>query len=143
MEGGYVTFRLGERVYAAALPMIREIVRLEGLEELPGMTAPLVGVLELRGFPLPVLDGRPMPADGSPRRGDILVLEATSSCDAVGVVVDRVVSVLDESELRKHSVAAPLGSLPSYVVDVLHETNGAKGQIFMVDLRQIYALVAA
>lgn len=140
MDGGYVTFRLGERVYAAALPAVREIVRLEGLEELPGMTAPLVGVLELRGFPLPVLDGRPLPADGSPRTGDVLVLEATASYDAVGVVVDRVVSVLDEGELRKNSVAAPLGSLPSYVVDVLH---GTTGQVFMVDLRQIYALVAA
>ena len=140
MDGGYVTFRLGERIYAAALPSVREIVRLEGLEELPGMTAPLVGVLELRGFPLPVLDGRALPADGSPRAGDVLVLEATASFDAVGVVVDRVVSVLDEGELRKNSVAAPLGSLPSYVVDVLH---GANGQVFMVDLRQIYTLVAA
>jgi len=140
MDGGYVTFRLGERVYAAALPSIREIVRLDGLEELPGMMPPLVGVLELRGAPLPVIDGRPAPADGSPRRGDILVLEATSSYDAVGVVVDRVVSVLDAAELRKPTSRAPLGSLPSYVVDVLH---GASGQIFMVDLRQIYALVAA
>ena len=140
MDGGYVTFRLGERVYAAALPAIREIVRLDGLEELPGMTAPLVGVLELRGFPLPVLDGRPAPAGGQPRRGDVLVLEATAQHDAVGVVVDRVVSVLDDDELRKHSVAAPLGSLPAYVVDVLH---GASGQVFMVDLRQIYALVPA
>jgi chemotaxis signal transduction protein len=140
MDGGYVTFRLGERVYAAALPCVREIVRLEGLEELPGMTAPLVGVLEVRGFPLPVLDGRPLPADGSPRVGDVLVLEATAAFDAVGVVVDRVVSVLDEGELRKNSVAAPLGSLPSYVVDVLH---GANGQVFMVDLRQIYSLVPA
>jgi purine-binding chemotaxis protein CheW len=140
MDGGYVTFRLGERVYAAALPLVREIVRLDGLEELPGMTAPLVGVLELRGFPLPVLDGRPAPTDGTPRRGDVLVLEATASYDAVGVVVDQVVSVLDDAELRKHSTAAPLGSLPSYVVDVLHS---ATGQVFMVDLRQIYALVAA
>jgi chemotaxis signal transduction protein len=140
MDGGYVTFRLGERTYAAALPAVREIVRLEGLEELPGMAAPLIGVLEVRGFPLPVLDGRPAPVDGSPRQGDVLVLEATSSYDAVGVVVDRVLSVLDDDELRKNSVAAPLGSLPAYVVDVLHS---ATGQVFMVDLRQIYALVPA
>ena len=140
MDGGYVTFRLGERTYAAALPSIREIVRLEGLEQLPGMAAPLVGVIELRGFPLPVIDGRTEPDDGTRRRGDVLVLEATAAADAVGVVVDRVVSVLDEGELRKNSVAAPLGSLPAYVIDVLH---GVNGQIFLVDLRQIYALVPA
>jgi purine-binding chemotaxis protein CheW len=137
MDGGYVTFRLGERVYAAALPTIREIVRLEGLEELPGMAAPLVGVLELRGLPLPIIDGRPAPADGTRRRGDILVLERTSSYDAVGVVVDRVVSVLDATELRKPTTRAPLSSLPPYVLDVL---QGGNGQVFLVDLRQIYAL---
>ncbi len=140
MDGGYVTFKLGGRTYAATLPSVREIVRLEGLEELPGMAAPLVGVIELRGFPLPVIDGRPAPDDDAPRRGDVLVLEATESFDAVGVVVDRVVSVLDEGELRKGAEAAPLGSLPVYVVDVLH---GTSGQIFLVDLRQIYALVPA
>ena len=139
MNGGYVTFRLGERVYAASLPAVREIVRLADLEELPGMAPPLVGVLELRGVPLPVLDGRPAPQDG-PRRGDVLVLEATAAADAVGVVVDRVVSVLDDTELKRGAVAAPLSSLPPYVVDVLH---GATGQVFMVDLRQIYALVTA
>ena len=140
MDGGYVTFRLGERVYAASLPAIREIVRLEGLEELPGMVAPMVGVLELRGYPLPIIDGRPAPEDGTPRRGDILVLERTATHDAVGVVVDRVVSVLDGTELRKPSTAAPLSSLPPYVVNVL---QGGHGQVFLVDLRQIYSLVAA
>lgn len=139
MDGGYVTFQLGERVYAASLPAIREIVRLEGLEELPGMVPPMVGVLELRGFPLPIIDGRPAPADGTPRRGDILVLERTTSQDAVGVVVDRVVSVLDGTELRRPSTPAPISSLPPYVLDVL---QGGHGQVFLVDLRQIYALVA-
>ena len=140
MEGGYVTFRLGERVYATALPLIREIVRLEGLEELPGMVPPLVGVVELRGLPLPIVDGRPAPGEGKPRRGDILVLEATASRDAVGVVVDRVVSVLDATELRRPSGPAPLSSLPGYVLDVL---QGAHGQVFLVDLRRIYELVSA
>ena len=139
MNGGYVTFRLGERVYAAALPAVREIVRLADLEELPGMEPPLVGVLDLRGNALPVLDGRPAPTDG-PRRGDVLVLEAVSGADAVGVVVDRVVSVLDEAELKRGPVSAPLASLPPYVVDVLH---GPAGQVFMVDLRRIYRLVPA
>ena len=51
-----VTFVLGEREYATPLSVIREVVRLEGLADLPGMTPPLAGVLDLRGTALPVLD---------------------------------------------------------------------------------------
>ena len=48
--------------------------------------------------------------------------------------------MLDEGELRKNSVGGAAGSLPAYVIDVLH---GVNGQILLVDLRQIYALVPA
>ena len=68
---GLVTFVLGERDYATALSAVREVVRLEGLADLPGMTPPLAGVLDLRGTALPVLDLR----SGAASRGDVLVLE--------------------------------------------------------------------
>ena len=53
-----VTFRIGERDYAAPLDDVREVVRLTGLADLPGTTAPFAGVLDLRGTALPVLDLR-------------------------------------------------------------------------------------
>src|SRR5437763_13479083 len=81
---GYVTFRLGEREFAAALDGIREVLRLDGLVSLPGMVAPMAGVVELRGTPLPVMDLR---AAGS-ERGDVLVLD--DGDDAIGVAVDGV-----------------------------------------------------
>ena len=53
MSAGLVTFVLGEREYATPLSSIREVVRLEGLADLPGMTPPLAGVIDLRGSALP------------------------------------------------------------------------------------------
>lgn len=126
MTGGLVTFALGEREYATALSCIREVVRLEGLADLPGMTAPLAGVLDLRGTALPVLDLR---LGGVDARGDVLVLEGDGEESLVGVAVDRVRAVVAADELGK---GGPAGDeLPSYVVEVL---RGATGPVFLVDL---------
>ena len=94
---GLVTFVLGARDYATPLSAIREVVRLEELADLPGMTPPLVGVLDLRGTALPVLDLRPV--SGADVRGDVLVIEGDESL--VGVAVDKVTEVLETDGLGK------------------------------------------
>ena len=67
---GYLTFVMGGRDLAAPLDQVREIVRAVGVEPLPGVRAPVTGLIELRGDPLPVVDLR-MEADagGARRRG--------------------------------------------------------------------------
>ena len=125
MIDGLVTFVLGAREYATPLSSVREVVRLEGLADLPGMTPPLAGVLDLRGAALPVLDLRL----GDPSlRGDVLVLENPDG-SLVGVAVDRVQAVVDTTELSEAGAAGD--ELPSYVLRVL---RGRAGQVFLVDL---------
>jgi purine-binding chemotaxis protein CheW len=137
---GLVTFRLGEREYATPLAAVREVVRLEGLADLPGMVPPLAGVLDLRGTALPVLDLRRSagPAD----RGDVLVLERDASDgteglvdgSTVGVAVDQVRAVVSEGELAPAGTSPEQGVLPSYVVEVL---RGSAGVVFLVDLARM------
>ena len=110
-SAGLVTFVLGDRDYATPLSSIREVVRLEGLADLPGMTPPLAGVLDLRGSALPVLDLRFGAEAGA--RGDVLVLEGEDG-QLVGVAVDRVRAVVDDSELTDAGDAGQ--ELPPYVV---------------------------
>ena len=134
---GLVTFRLGEREYATPLADVREVVRLEGLADLPGMEPPLAGVLDLRGTALPVLDLRR--SAGATDRGDVLVLErdAADGTDGlvdgstVGVAVDQVRAVVAAGELAPAGAAPDQGVLPSYVVEVL---RGPEGVVFLVDL---------
>ena len=125
MSIGLVTFSLGRREYATPLTSVREIVRLHGLADLPGMAAPLAGVLDLRGTALPVLDLRP--GDGA--GGDVLVLEQPSG-GPVGVAVDHVRAVVRDHDLPPTSTAER-GVLPDYVIDVL---RGPDGIVFLVDL---------
>ena len=134
---GLVTFRLGAREYATPLSDIREVVRLEGLSDLPGMTPPLAGVLDLRGTALPVLDLRKDVTAES--RGDVLVLERDRSDGSeglvdgstVGVAVDQVRAVVSAGELVPAGASPDEGVLPSYVVEVL---RGSDGVVFLVDL---------
>jgi purine-binding chemotaxis protein CheW len=137
---GLVTFRLGEREYATPLSDVREVVRLEGLTDLPGMVAPLAGVLDLRGSALPVLDLRRGAAAGD--RGDVLVLERGGADgrgglvdgSTVGVAVDQVRAVLSEGALPLSGAPTEQGVLPGYVVEVL---RGASGVVFLVDLARM------
>lgn len=125
MSAGLVTFLLGTREYATPLSAIREVVRLEGLADLPGMTPPLAGVLDLRGTALPVLDLR---RGDVADRGDVLVMESGED-SLIGVAVDRVRAVVDATELPQAGGGGD--ELPSYVVEVL---RGASGSVFLVDL---------
>ncbi len=131
-EPGLITFSLGQRDYATPLAAVREVVRLEGLADLPGMAPPLAGVLDLRGVALPVLDLRVGAAADD--RGDVLVLDRAGSESGVGVAVDRVRAVVDRSELPSSGAGAEEGVLPSYVVEVL---RGKAGPVFLVDLEQM------
>jgi purine-binding chemotaxis protein CheW len=127
---GYVLFRLGERTFATALTDVREIVRLTGLESLPGTAPPLAGVLVLRGTPLPVLDVR---EQGRADEGDVLVMDVEH--DTVGVAVDAVLAVLRADELPDGD--PPARTLPSYVVGVRRHSSAAAGDVpvLLVDLR--------
>jgi chemotaxis signal transduction protein len=128
MSGGLITFVLGERGYATPLDAVREVVRLERLADLPGMTPPLAGVIDLRGTALPVLDLRLGAAPGA--RGDVLVLEGADG--PVGVAVDQVRAVVDAGELGEGTAAGD--ELPSYVREVL---RGQDGPVFLVDLPEM------
>lgn len=117
MSVGFVLFRLGERTFATPLDEVREIVRLQGLERLPGTTPPLAGVIVLRGRPVPVLDVRATGSpDGDVQRdgGDVLVVD--TGVDTVGVAVDEVSAVLYPDELPEGEPAPK--ALPGYVVGV-------------------------
>jgi chemotaxis signal transduction protein len=135
---GYIMFRLGDRPFACRLDEVREVVRLDGLEVLPGMTPPISGVLELRGNPLPVVDLRA--ADGAGRsasKGDVLVM--ATGIDALGVVVDQVTAVHDEAELVSMGEERPSG-LPDYVTAVLRHRGALQTPVLLVDLHAMMSV---
>jgi purine-binding chemotaxis protein CheW len=133
MIPGYVMFRLGQQTFALSLDEVREIVRLGGLESLPGMRPPMAGVIVLRGSPLPVLDLRKA---GTGQDGDVLVMAVDG--DPVGVAVDEVLAVLSAADLPEAAEPAAK-TLPSYVVGV---RRSAAGPVLLVDLQRMLDVCA-
>jgi len=52
----YITYDLGDRIYASELLSVKEIVLKEDLRSIPGAQPWLLGVMALRGQLLPVID---------------------------------------------------------------------------------------
>jgi purine-binding chemotaxis protein CheW len=131
---GYVLFRLAAQTFALSLDQAREIVRLQGLERLPGTRPPMAGLIVLRGTPVPVLDLRG--AGAADDEGDVLVLDVAG--DPVGVAVDEVLAVLP-AEALPEAAEAPARTLPSYVVG-LHRHAGRP--VLRVDLQRMLDVTA-
>jgi chemotaxis signal transduction protein len=94
----------------------------------------MVGVITLRGIPLPVLDLRG--AGAAEDHGDVLVMEVAG--DPVGVAVDAVLAVLAPKDLPE-AAEAPAKSLPSYVIGL---RRSARGPVLLVDLQRMLDVTA-
>ena len=129
---GYITFRMGARELAAPLEQVREVVRAVGVQSLVGVRAPVTGLLELRGDPLPVVDLRSLPDDDD--LGDVLVLVGDDD-GPLGLAVDQVVEVTGADSLVVDEAPRPLG-LPPYVLEVMRAADDGR-PVFLVHLRAL------
>lgn len=112
-----LAFWLGDECYAIPIALVREVVRVPPLTEVPRGPANLVGVMNLRGEVLPVYDlkvrlnlasgpaaiaGPDGERDKLPRTARVLVLRLESG-DA-GVLIDRVSDVF---RLKRSRIETP------------------------------------
>lgn len=96
----YLTFMLGDEMFAVPIAAIREVIEFNGLTRVPLAPTAVPGVLNLRGAVVPLVDlsarlGRGATAIG--RRTCVVIVEV-GSADAtqpIGVLVDAVREALD------------------------------------------------
>lgn len=96
----YLTFMLGEEVFAIGILAIREIIEYAVPTQVPMMPAHFCGVINLRGTVVPVLDlsirfGRAARAPG--KRTCIVIIEIAGSDELqqLGLLVDAVNAVVE------------------------------------------------
>lgn len=101
----YLTFMLGEKIFAASIYSIKEIIEYGHVTEVPRMPSFILGVINLRGIVVPVIDlsirfGKPSTA--AARRIRIIIFEVTNgdTVQALGVRVDAVNAVLEISDIK-------------------------------------------
>jgi len=96
----FLTFRLGDDVFAIDVLVAREIVDFAEVTHVPQTPDYMIGVINLRGAVVPVVDMRlkfGMPAAESTRDSCIIVMEVDVDGDilTVGALADSVQEVLD------------------------------------------------
>jgi purine-binding chemotaxis protein CheW len=90
----WVCFGVGDQIYGLPILAVQEVLRDTDIEPVPGASQQVLGVLNLRGNVVTVLDLRvrlglpPAPADGDSR---IVIVE--HSGESFGLLVDRVADV--------------------------------------------------
>ena len=137
---GYLTFRMGARVLAAPLDQVREVVRAVGVETLAGVRAPVTGLLELRGDPLPVRRPAHHARRGRARRRASWSVPIEEG--PLGLAVDKVVAVVDQRVAGRRTSPRCRSALPAYVLEVLRTVEGDR-PVFLVDLRVLAGIAAA
>ena len=98
---------LGGELFTIDLKSVREVFVIESITPVPGMPSGLVGVTNLRGTVIPLLDLRPMFAlnQDPPLRYAVVVKHDTWQ---VGVMVDTVPEIRTLS--KEQFLPAPVGS---------------------------------
>src|SRR5262245_473303 len=87
-------FRLGDETYACVSSSVREVYPLKGLTPLPCTPAFILGIINVRGRILPVIEVKPLLGLPSPLTrefGKVVILHAEGM--EVGLLVDTIVGV--------------------------------------------------
>jgi chemotaxis signal transduction protein len=136
----FLSFSLAGEVYAVALAGILETDRLPRLTRVPGLPAWAIGVSNLRGSILPVVDLRrllSLEEAENPQDGRILVVRPAPGDAPSALVVDRLegVALLATGDLHP----APLW-LDSKILPYLEGIGSFKGRLVNVlDLGRLFA----
>lgn len=98
-KGKFLTFLIGEEVYAIEIKLVTEIISIQPITELPGLPAYLKGVVNIRGKIIAVMDVRLrfdlMPVEYNQRTCIVIIKVRDTS---IGLIVDHVSEVLSISD---------------------------------------------
>lgn len=115
LEGKFLTFSLADEEYGLEILKVREIIGLLPITRVPRTPPAVLGVINLRGKVIPVVDLKKrlaMPSEAHGERACIIVVQAQGV--ELGVVVDEVSDVVDIS-------AEEIEETPSFGLDVRTE----------------------
>jgi len=125
---------LGGRPFAVDVADAREVVVLDTTTPVPGAPAPVIGVMNLRGSVLPVVEARPLlgvPVRGGGERGRALVL--ADGDRRAAILIERVLGLTVLDDVR------PLAAADETGLAVGELTGEAGDRATLLDARAVLA----
>jgi len=139
----YLTFTLGDELFAVRIGLIREVIGLQSITRIPLAPAAVPGVLNLRGSVVPVVDlaarlGRGPSAFG--RRTCVMVVEMgqPDAPQPIGLIVDTVREALevDAAQIEPRP-AFGAGLRSDFVAEMLNFTGCF---VAVLDVEQVLSM---
>ncbi len=123
--GRYVTFRLGAETYALDVLKVREIQRLSEIAPVPGAPPHILGLINLRGSLVTVIDTRSRLGVANPANNygsRIIIVEQDGM--TLGLLVDSVIAVVDAESTELMLPPGLAGGRTTGVVSGVLEHHG-------------------
>ena len=138
----YITFKLGDELFAIDVARVREVLDLSEITRVPTAPPYMRGVVNVRGSAVPVVDlrlkfGLPQTADTVDTRIVVIELELDGELTVVGGLADSVREVL---ELDRSEIREPPRIAMRWRADMI-EGMGKKGEQFIIvlDIARVFA----
>lgn len=128
----FLCFNLGERVFALDIMGIREILRLMPVTPVPEAPEAVLGIINVRGELLTVLDGRRLfgvVAEEAPKRESRIIVGSHQGA-RFGILVD---SVMDVASVEGEGIGPPPGDSPmSTVLGIFRRPGDEEGRVVIL-----------
>jgi purine-binding chemotaxis protein CheW len=138
----YITFKLGDELFAIDVARVREVLDLSEITRVPTSPPYMRGVVNVRGSAVPVVDlrikfGLPPAADTVNTRILVIELELDGELTVVGGLADSVHEVL---ELERSQIREPPRIAMRWRADMI-EGLGKKAEQFIIvlDIARVFA----
>jgi purine-binding chemotaxis protein CheW len=140
--GQYMTFKLGNELFAINVAQVREVLEVSAITKVPTAPDYMRGVVNVRGKAIPVVDlrlrfGLPLAADTVSTRVIVMELELDGETTVLGGVADSVHEVI---ELDPASVNPPPRIAMRWRTEVI-QGMGQRGDDFIIilDVNAVFA----
>jgi purine-binding chemotaxis protein CheW len=138
--GQYVTFYVEKESFAFPLSSVLEIIRVPETVKVPMAPKSLVGLANLRGSVLPVLDLRQILAFPQTDYSDATRVVVTDVGTPVGLVVDRVAQVLNVERDKIESTDTIQSTVKAELLTGVVKDVGGRSLVQLLDVQRCVSL---
>lgn len=139
----YITFKLGDELFAINVGQVREVLDLSLITKVPTAPSYMRGVVNVRGSAIPVVDlrlkfGLPKVPDTVQTRIVVLELEMDGEALVLGGLADSVHEVI---ELEPHQINEPPRIGMRWKTELIHGM-GKRGDQFIIilDITKVFSM---
>ncbi|MCX7073207.1 MAG: chemotaxis protein CheW [Methylococcales bacterium] len=135
----FVTFIVGEEVFAVDMAPVQEIIRMPSVVRVPMSPATLEGLANLRGRVLPIVSLRRIFGFADAEANDATRAIVIDLGQPLGFVVDRVASVVGVEINKIEDVSSISGTVDTDLLTGLIKDVGGHGMIMILDFAKLIA----